>query len=353
MIITTTGYYNSGSSAVTNIFQEFDCVASGSDVYEVRILHDPDCIGDLYYNLVENPNRLNTSYAISRFKKYVDYNSNRLSNHHLEQICHGNFRKISYEYVNDLCDFTYKGKSHLEMKESGLLMTFLNRTYLKMIRTVFRGGRPKWVKTSLLSNVTQYAGTFERSAFLEATRKYVGKLLDYGNPERKEYLVVDQLVPPTSVARYAEFLPDECRVFIVDRDPRDLYFTCKYFIRSNVVPCRNVEEFCRWFLWTRKQSEMQTDPGFLMRVKFEDLVYDYERKRNEILAFCGLENAVCENRHKFFKPELSLQNTQVWLRFKDYEKDVAYIESELAPYLYDFGKYEQKPDYGNGKMFDC
>ena len=353
MIITTTGFYNTGSSAITNIFQEYGSIAASSDVYEVRILHDPDCISDLYYNLVENPNRLNTSYAIKRFREYVDYNSNKLANHHYEQICKGNFKKISLQYIDDLCGFQYKGKSHLEMKDRGVLCTFFNRIYLKMIRTVFRRGRPKWVKTSLLSNVTQYAGTYDKTRFLEVTKEYVGKLLDYCNADHSKYILVDQLVPPTSVERYLAFVPDECRVFIVDRDPRDLYFTCKYFIRSNVVPCKNVEEFCKWFLWTREQSAVQNDPAVVMRVQFEDLVYDYEKTREKIVSFCGLADVPCENKRGFFKPELSLQNTQVWLRFKNYEREVAYIENALKQYCYDFGKYDLKPDYGKGKMFDC
>lgn len=73
LLITPTGYFNTGSSAITHMLTEIEGVENSSGVYEMRILFDPDCISDLEYNLIENPHRQNTSFALQRFKRYIDY----------------------------------------------------------------------------------------------------------------------------------------------------------------------------------------------------------------------------------------------------------------------------------------
>ena len=354
MYITTTGYYNTGSSAVTNIFQEFDFIGNTTDVYEVRLLHDPDCISDLYYNLVENPNRLNTSYAIKRFLSFVKYNSRRMTNHHYEKLCNGQFKKLSYEYISKISDFSYYGKSHLEMKDSGTLMTFLNRIYLKFIRIAFRSRSPRFIRTSLLRNVKLYAGTYDKERFLKATREYIKAILDYCNPSKNEYSIIDQLIPTTNVDRYLEFLPENCKVFIVDRDPRDLFISCKYFIKSTTVPCKDVKDFCKWFKWTRGQSFAQKNSGSFMRISFEDMIYDYENTRNKIINFVGIKDDNCSKKRQIFNPDKSINNTQTWYRYDDpkVKEEIEYIEQELKEYCYDFESKEIRPDF-KGRMFNC
>ena len=68
MILTVTGCYGTGSSAVTDLIREFEGISCVSDS-EIRILHDPDGVSDLEYSLIENPNRHNSSQSIKRFKK--------------------------------------------------------------------------------------------------------------------------------------------------------------------------------------------------------------------------------------------------------------------------------------------
>lgn len=356
MVITTTGFYNTGSSVVTNIFQELDEIGNDGGVYEIRLLYDPDCISDLEYNLINNPHRQNTSYAIKRFKKYIDYNSNKLVNHHYEILCKGKFKKISYEYINSICDFKYHGKTHIDLIDRSICFNFMNRCYLKLIRSLFSNGYPKWVRTSLLSdNIEQFGGTFDYKKFLNATNKYIDQIIDFCNDKNKEHVMIDQLFPPTNVERYRRYISKDrdVRVFIVDRDPRDLYVACKYFERTSAIPCSNIIEFCDWFKWTRNQSKIKEDPDFLMRVQYEDLIYDYESTREKVLRFCEMENAVCNKKGEIFKPMESINNTQIWNRYPESIEEVRQIEKILKDYCYDFESKEIKPDFENGKMFEC
>lgn len=69
LLITTTGFFNTGSSAITHILSEFDGVDNTGGVYEMRLLFDPDCISDLEYNLIDNPHRQNTSFALKKIQE--------------------------------------------------------------------------------------------------------------------------------------------------------------------------------------------------------------------------------------------------------------------------------------------
>lgn len=357
MIITTTGFFGTGSSVITNLFQEFTNIDTGQGEYEIRLLYDPDCISDLEYYLVENPHRQITSYAIKRFRKSIDYNSNLLTNHHYERICNGNFKKISYEYIDEICDLKYNGYSYIDLLDKGTLFGFLNRCYMKMKKIIYNhcGWRLDFLPETLISaNTLQYGGTYDSEKFLRATRKYVGEFLKYCNATNKEILMLDQLVPPTNIGRYMRYFPNEekVRIFVVDRDPRDLYVTCKYFYKTDGIPCRTPEEFCQWFVWTRGQSLKYQDPECVMRVQFEDLIYKYEESWEKIVSFCGLNKDLCTMRKKYFDPNLSLQNTQVWLRYKQAEQDVNYIYNHLKEYCYDYEKFSLKPNLTEGKMFE-
>lgn len=354
MIITSTGFFNTGSSAVTNILQEFTNVGNQSGVYEVRLLYDPDCISDLEYHLVENPHRQITSYAIKRFIKSINYNSNPLINHHYQKMCDGNFKKISFDYIDDLCDLKFTGYSYIDCLDKGVCFNFLNRVYLK-IKQIFNIRTSVLPETLLSDNICQYAGTYNQEKFLLATRRYIKKFLAYYNKNSDDIILIDQFFPPTNIVRYLRYIPqdEEVRAFIVDRDPRDLYVTCKYFLKTKGIPVNDVKQFCEWYKWTRGQSRSISDPPNVYRIQYEDLIYKYEETRKKVISFCGLKENECVLKGKIFNPSESLQNTQVWNRYPQSKKEVKYIFDCLREFCYDFDRYDIVPDYREGKMFDA
>ena len=65
--ISCVGYHATGSGAVDDYLREFDNIESANYGIESRFLQDPDGISDLEYNLIENPHRLNSGFALKRF----------------------------------------------------------------------------------------------------------------------------------------------------------------------------------------------------------------------------------------------------------------------------------------------
>ena len=93
--------------------------------------------------------------------------------------------------------------------------------------------------------------------------------------------MVDQIVPPTNLKRYLRYFND-IKVFIVDRDPRDIFVLEKYVWQDGVIP-NNVEDFCKWFEYTRAHRKTeQFDDERVCFIQFEDMVYKYEQKKLQI-----------------------------------------------------------------------
>ncbi len=85
----------------------------------------------------------------------------------------------------------------------------------------------------------------------------------------------------------------------------------------------------------------------ILRMQFEDLVYNYEQATLKIRDFLKLGDN--PNPKSVFVPQRSMANTQLILKYPQYKKDVEYIESHLSEYLFDFSKYPA-PDH-TGEMF--
>ena len=102
--ITCVGYHATGSGAVDDFLREFDNIEAAKYGVESRFLQDPDGVSDLEYNLVENPHRLNSAFAIKRFLKYVE-NEERTYKH----IFGEHWKRISVDYIDKISDFKYHG----------------------------------------------------------------------------------------------------------------------------------------------------------------------------------------------------------------------------------------------------
>ena len=95
-----------------------------------------------------------------------------------------------------------------------------------------------------------------------------------------------------------------------------------------------VNEFCNFYKKMR-ESEKKCNSNKVYRVKFEDLIYDYENKVKEITKFLGFTEKDHVNKKSRFNPDISIKNTQLF-RKKEYLEESRIIEEKLKDYLYDF-----------------
>lgn len=333
-IISCASYYGTGSSAIIDYLSEFDNCQSLTN-YEFRFVQDPDGISDLEFNLVENHNRHNSGHALKKYKRMVDYFAgNRLIKRY-EPFFDNQWKKISYAYIDELTDFKYKGYWHYDVIERGKLFHFIKRVINKIMQHTFWRGQENRNINEMPREMT-LCGRPGQEKFLECTRNYIDKLFSIPNKDNKSNLLVDQIVPPSNLDRFLRYFND-IKVFVVDRDPRDIYLSAKYVWRIHIIPTESAEVFCKWYIYTRAHRTTEVyNQEKVMFLRFEDLIYKYNKTTSmikEFLKFSEEEHVVPK---QYFDHSISIKNTRLWEKSNSHEDEVEYIQKTLPQYLYNY-----------------
>ena len=336
-IITTTGFYGTGSSAITDILSEYKNITCKGD-FEVRIAHDPYGISDLEYNIIENPNRHNSSNAIKKFIKLKKRLANPNFARQYENYFNNMFTKITDEYIGNLYEFSYKGQWHYDLIERGDIFYFTSRLYNKILRILkkFIGICNDVNHNFLPKNELAYLTISDEKIFLSSTIKFFDKLFSQLNDSDDAIVMIDQLVPPSNIARYERYFSNISTI-VVERDPRDIYLLEKIFWKGKVVPHYDVEIFCKWYEWTRNQYE-SSNKGKSIKIQFEDLIYNYNGTVKKIENYLDIDSTEHTMSFKKFDPKISIKNTQLWKQYPQYNDNIQYIQNRLAKYCYNFEK---------------
>lgn len=338
-IITPVGFFATGASAVIDLLSEFDGVKSYG-WGEHRFIQDPDGIADLEYNIIENNHRHNTSHAIKRYIqlaksfKSIGYGKGLY-------LYTNDFYKYTKEYISEITELKARSWWFRDNIDKGTLYNIIVRGYSFSRKVLARTMHKVDTLYPSLSKLEYgYFSAISEEQFLNATRKYIDNVVGAANKENKEYILLEQLVPATNCNRYVRYFND-VKIIVMERDPRDVYLWEKEVIKWGVVPTKTVQEYVKWFKITRKYSHpTDEDPSKVLRIRFEDLIYNYDESRAKIAEFVGLSLNLHTKPFSRFVPEISIKNTNLASRIKGYEEDIKYIEKELPDYLFDFDSYK-------------
>ena len=333
-IITCAGYYRTGSSAITDYLSEFEgCKSFG--VHEFRFLQDPDGVTSLEMNIIEHPHRHNTSHAIKRFIKYSKFENGNILSKRYRKFFGDEYWKLTKKYVDEITKVQCDSVWRYDKIERGELFYMINKVFEVVSEKINKGKR----FTLLFFNHEQgFFTDISKEDFYAATKRYTSALFSKAAAD-SEYLIVDQLAAPTEAQRYLNYV-DDMYIFIVDRDPRDL-FILESEAKWGVIPYKKVEDFCEWYRITRKHRSIdQNDPSRVMFVQFEDLVYEYEATTERIRKLIGLDPSKHVSPKMKLDPAKSKRGTNLVNVYPQYKEQVKYIEEHLPEYLYDFSGYE-------------
>lgn len=324
--IACVGYHCTGAGVIDDLFREFDNVCQGAYECEARMLQDPDCISDLEFNLVENPHRLNSGFAIKRFKKYVDR-----TNLTYRRIFGKQWKECSYKYAENLAKINYKGYWHGDIWLQSTVSQYIN-----LFRKALNKLRPKSMRHpswyNYFPNLYTYHAILSEDDFLKRTQEYIDELCCVMNKDKKEYVLLDQVLSPSNPERYMRYVKD-MKVVIVDRDPRDVYITVSNY-KDHVLP-KDPHEFCTVYRDTRPNKSFNENPN-VMYVTFEDMIYDYDRMVKKVLDFVGIDSSHHITPRLHFDPSKSIRGTKQWERYPEYSDAVKIIEEELPEFLHQY-----------------
>ena len=328
-IITCASYYGSGSSALTDLVSEYKSVKDLTN-FEFRFLYDLDGVTDLEYHLIECHDRHNAGHALKRFQRLSNFNAGTFFNHRYEDFFQGKYKKITHEYIDKLMELSYPGWWFYDVYDKGVSWYYIIMEYEHILKKVFKG------RKSILPNEKIYCAHPSEEQFIKLTQEYVAKLMRKANSEGYPYLEVDQIVPSQNINKVLRYFSDDIYVFVIDRDPRDIYISNRFYWKERICPTDDVNEFCKWFRYTRESGcKEEYDRKKVCHIKFEDLIYKYNEVVAQIETMTGLKSTDHVKQFEKLNPLHSVNNTQLWKKH-DTAEEIKVIEENLGEYLYDF-----------------
>ena len=327
-IIVSTGYMGSGSSAITDLVSEFKDCKNEFKSYEYVLMHCPNGVFDLEDKLLLGNNAIRSDEAIRTFyeqtKKLYDKKFWWVGNY--KKIISNDFMKITNEYINSLINYNYKGYwyTHEEVNKKMFLKLLIEKPIkaLSFNKIKYKDGMKICLPT--------------HDEFYAKTHKYIYNLFDLIGGNEKN-IVLDQFLLPFNLYRIDNYFNDDLKVIVVERDPRDVFILNKYIWsqKNYSVPMPfDAEEFASYYKRMR-ESEIPSNSNKILRVKFEDLIYNYDKELERIMKFLNFKKEGHVRKFSRFNPELSMRNTQLFNNDK-YKNEIKILESELKEYLYSF-----------------
>lgn len=345
MIIGACGYGCTGSSILTDLLKEYEGIQVFDD-YEFVLAYRVDGLEDLEYHLMKKyAKNLSGDFAIKRFLEMAKCYRTPFIN----KPCNGKkFEELSIQYVDSISQIQYRGTDTADVLSGNILKNIFAFASKKIIM-------PKVIekftrKRSYIWPCRNMYYSIKPEKFYEKSRKYVESILKEMGADLNKPICLDQPFEGNAPENSFPFFEDPYAV-VIDRDPRDLYFEYKYTNHPDVKfpPNTSVEDFVIYY---RNMRENRKESERILRVNFEEFVYEYDKTLKKVEKFLRLGKQI--RGREFFIPEKSINNTQQMRRHPEDLEAVKYIEKELSEFLFPFQnypdiKFTENTFYGAGR----
>lgn len=333
-IVIPTGYMGSGSSVITDIMSEVEGIDVSAGTFEYVFLHCPNGVFDLEDKLLIGNNAVRSDEAIHSFEKTMKQLYDKKYwwvGNYKKNIGEG-FWQVAKEYIDDITEI--ESDYFWYYQENTNLKMFFRLCFNKILKLITLN---KYKPKKVLAYEPMRLSFIEANRFYEVSKKFIYKTLKMAGYSEKSILF-DQLILPFNLFRFEKYFDDDAYVFVVERDPRDVFISNKYYWCKigEVVPYpTDVEAFCRYYKSLRKM-EAKAESDRICRIKFEDLIYNYDKTVDVIFDKLGWDKKTHTARKTKFNPDKSIYNTQLYLKDEKFKAEAEIISKELNEYIYDF-----------------
>lgn len=331
-VVVPTGYMGSGSSAITDLLNGVDGFDVSRSTFEFVFLHCPNGVFDLEDKLLHGNNAVRSDEALHSFYNTMKqlYSKRYWWVGHYNQHIGKEFWSETEKYLDGLIeykpDYYWYYQENVNFKMVPRLM--LNKIIKKL------PGMTRFVKKPLAYS-PMWVSFVKPERFYELSKKYIYNVFDAAGKGEKN-IVLDQLLLPFNLFRFSNYFDDDVEVFVVERDPRDVFIINKYYWNKmgEVVPYpTDVNEFCT-FYQSLREMEKPCEHKQVHRIAFEDLVYYHDETVQKIFEVLDID--IHKKYTVKFDPAKSINNTQLFLQNNIYKEECKVIEKELKKYLYPF-----------------
>ena len=335
MIIGACGYGGTGSSAVKDLLKEFKHVQV-LDRAESMFAFKVDGLQDLEYHLMKQYSRqMSGDMAIKRFRMQSRYaNTPFVKKIYLDP---SKYKRDTDEFLEAITQTNYVGLDNADYENVNRIQSIIVLGFKKFIIRYYERWTGKlytwWPKRKINVSICP-------DNFYSCAKKYMKSIIENAGGDFSKIIVLDQPFEGNNPTQSFPFFEDPYAI-VVDRDPRDLYLAGSYQWEAEpFLPRRNPKQFVQYYRQQRAHIDYSKDNNNVLRIRLEDMIFDYEQTCKRIIGAVGLKEEDHIDKKKYFKPTVSLRGTQLYKKIPGHEEEIAYIEKELKEYLFDFENYE-------------
>lgn len=377
----------SGKAAVIDLIREVDGFHVPDYRYEFPLIRIQDGIMDLEKALVDDWSPIRSNASLRRFEKlirkmgksgqsWISFSEEEMVGWNYDHLFQKRFFDLAQEYVSRLSMFEWNmvwpyydlmesteeliakrlaGSRYLTGVRGAFFRVFLSmleRSFsliswnrpLKLPRDLLRSFQSIIKKASDSEPGRVRYSLVDGTRFYEATIDFLEKLLSVpGEGQTAHTIVMHNAFEPFNPGRPIRYFRD-AKCIVADRDPRDIYMTSISYsegfndqvdLYKQISGAHDIDVFIERFRMYRRNVRKDTDPpGRVLRLRFEDLIYNYDSTLNRIYEFLGESQATHIRKGEFFSPEVSRKNTRLW-EGKNLP-EIKRIESELGGYCFEY-----------------
>jgi len=161
--------------------------------------------------------------------------------------------------------------------------------------------------------------------FIEATREYLEAVLTSNVAPDTETVVMHNAFEPFDPPRSIRMF-HRAKSIVVDRDPRDNYVQGLWY----KPVATGVDQFIRRYRTYRTATNYTPHPDVL-RIRFEDLIFEYDATVGRIFSHVGIEPSRHVKARAHFDPDVSRKNVGLHRAHED-QPAIRAIERELGEF---------------------
>jgi hypothetical protein len=338
------GVGNSGKSAISDLLSEFDAVYMPEYWFEFDLLRVPDGLLELRQRLVENWSPIRSNYAVAAFRRVVHMMGRdprwwniaghwASTGHRLDRRFHDQYCSLWLAFVDSFVRMEFIAEWPYDEMQM--------RPEARLVRKVVRhtGGRRR------LRRVVRLVDGKEFDARLQGVME---KLFTLIAPPGVDIVGLHNCFEPFNPIPALDMM-GHAKQIVVTRDPRDSYVSGQTAAQVKtqdraLLPFDNdglnksflaTDNLSAFVLRTRllhDQLFRGADPRIL-RLRFEDIVLDYDRTVDRVCAFLGIDRARHSRPREKLNPAESAKNVGLWKRYSG-QDDVSRIAREFPELLY-------------------
>lgn len=352
--VAITGYYGTGSSAVIDLLREYEFVKVEPFElpYEHVVFYRHNGLFDLYNLLLHGNTIYSSDKVISSFLKEMEklnkYDYGWYGSY--KKLVGDKFMDLIYEFVEAISEKkSYKSSNHV-IKTRFSLIKALAQLAFRIVK-----GRKfsSYGRNYIYDNEEAFISLPTEVEISQAAKKLTnGYFSMFSNNDNVKIKIFDHLIWPSQIDTFAKCFDDNFKVIVVERDPRDLFILDKYIwyrVKGKNGESNFSEDVNKYIAQWKRFFVTNYESKHVLRVKFEELVYNYSDSVYRIERFLGLDSKEHIKKRQFFNPDISIENTQVFSVCDEWNNEIEVIEKELSGFIYDF-PYKRTPI--KNKMMD-